>query len=433
MEGLTIKRLWAREVLDSRGNPTVEGEVHLAGGASGRAIVPAGASTGAHEALELRDGGERYGGKGVAQAVDNVRAIVGPALTGLDAADQQAVDQRLLDLDGTPNKAKLGANTLLAASLATAHAAAAGRGLPLYQHLHEVIGDAQHRPSLPVPMLNIINGGKHADNNVDIQEFMVVPHGLPTYREALRAGTEVYHSLRRILLARGLATAVGDEGGFAPDLTGNEVGIEVILAAIEAAGYDPLAQVSIALDSAADSFAVDGAAGRYRFEGQTVDSQALLAAYDRWTAAYPIISLEDPLAEDDWDGWVALVAKLGRRVQVVGDDIFVTNPRRIARGVAAQAANSVLVKINQIGTLSETASAVATARAAGWTVVISHRSGETEDTTIADLAVALGAGQLKNGAPCRSERLAKYNRLLRIEERLGEAAAYAGVDYPWRR
>lgn len=431
-EALGISAIRAREILDSRGNPTVEADVLLNGGGFGRAAVPSGASTGTYEALELRDGGARFGGKGVRQAVENVTRVLAPAIRGLSAGDQRQLDARLLQLDGTANKSALGANALLAVSLAAAHAAAAGRGVPLYRHLADLFGNPAHPPSLPVPMLNIINGGKHADNSVDIQEFMVVPHGLPTYTEALRAATEVYQRLRSLLAKRGLKVAVGDEGGFAPDLPNNRAGLESIVAAIEAAGYTPGEEVAIALDSAASSFA-GPANGTYSFEGRSCSAQDMIATYGNWLAAYPIVSLEDPLSEDDWAGWADLTRDLGQRVQVVGDDLLVTNPQLIRLGIERRAANAALIKVNQIGTLTETAEAIDAARGAGWGVVISHRSGETEDTTIADLAVALGAGQIKTGAPCRSERVAKYNRLLRIEEEMGQAAAWAGGTKPYRR
>jgi len=428
---LAIKSIRAREILDSRGNPTVEADITLAGGGFGRAAVPSGASTGTYEALELRDGDARFGGKGVRTAVANIHRVITPAVIGMDAADQHALDARLIELDGTPNKTALGANALLAVSLAAAHAAAAASGEPLYRHLRDLFGGAARPMSLPVPMLNIINGGKHADNSVDIQEFMIVPHGLATFSEALRAAAEVYQALRSLLKKGGYKVDVGDEGGFAPDLPNNRAGLESIVAAISAAGYMPGQQVSIALDSAASSFS-GTEPGTYHFEGRTCTARELTQTYADWLAEYPIVSLEDPLAEDDWDGWIALTAKLGGKVQVVGDDILVTNPRLIKRGIERAAANAVLIKVNQIGTLSETAEAIGLARAAGWGVVISHRSGETEDTTIADLAVGVGAGQLKTGAPCRSERVAKYNRLLRIEEELGASAVWAGAEDPYR-
>ena len=430
---LQIASVKSREVLDSRGNPTVETDVVLKGGAAGRAIVPSGASTGKLEAAELRDGGQRYGGKGVLRAVGHVQDELASAVIGYDAADQRGLDRTMVKLDGTQNKSRLGANAILSVSLAAAHAAAAGRGVPLYRHLAEVIGSAEHPISLPVPMLNIINGGQHADNNLDIQEYMVVPHGLPTFGEALRAGAEIYGSLRSLLRRQGLSVAVGDEGGFAPKLPGNRDGLDILMEAISAAGYEPGDQVSLALDSAASSFALPGQVGKYRFERRVRSSAELNTNYERWVTRYPLVSLEDPLCEEDWDGWIELTRRIGDKVQVVGDDIFVTHAGVISEGVRRAAANSVLVKVNQIGTLTEAAAAVAAARDGGWTTVISHRSGETEDTTIADLAVAFGAGQIKTGAPCRSERVAKYNRLLRIEEELGEDAVFAGWDFRWAK
>lgn len=424
--GLSVAGLRSREILDSRGNPTVETDVILACGAVGRAAVPSGASTGTFEAVELRDGDGRYHGRGVRRATENVLSVIAPAVIGMDPGDQEAFDRRLLDLDGTANKARLGANALLSVSLAAARAAAAGRGLPLYRHLREVFPRPEHEMTLPVPMLNVINGGRHADNNLDVQELMIVPHGFASFADALRAAAEVYAGLRGLLAARKLSTAVGDEGGFAPDLAGSEEGMELLCAAIEDAGYRPGNDVGLALDVAASSFAVpDG--DRYRFEGLELTAEELTAVYAGWTERYPLLSLEDPLDEEDWRGWGRLTASLGRRVQVVGDDLFVTCPERIRRGIAAGAANSVLIKVNQIGTLTETVKAIDAAREAGWTVVVSHRSGETEDTTIADLAVALGAGQIKAGAPCRGERTGKYNRLLRIEEELGAPSSYAGL------
>ncbi|MDP2872338.1 MAG: phosphopyruvate hydratase [Bacillota bacterium] len=425
---LAITSVKAREILDSRATPTVEVEVTLACGVCGRAAAPSGASTGRLEALELRDGGTRYRGRGVLRAMAHVNELVGPVLAGRSAADQRGLDEAMRALDGTPNKARLGANAVTAVSMAAAHAAAAGRGLPLYRHLADLFGDASHPPSLPVPMLNIINGGLHADNNLDIQEYMIVPHGMPSFRAALQAAAEVYAVLRGILKSRGLSVAVGDEGGFAPDLAADREGLQLITEAIEAAGYRPGEQISIALDSAATNFA-GAPAGSYRFEGAAHTAQEMMAVYSSWIAEYPIVSLEDPLGEDDWPGWRLLTGGLGPLVQVVGDDLFVTNTELIRRGVREGAANSALIKVNQVGTLSETVDAVNAARAAGWTVVISHRSGETEDTTIADLAVGLGAGQIKAGAPCRSERVAKYNRLLRIEEHLGAQ----GMLAPWLR
>jgi enolase len=410
-----------RQILDSRGNPTVEVEVELESGAAGRAAVPSGASTGEYEAVELRDGGDQYGGKSVLQAVDNVNNEIAEELLGLDATDQRIVDQTLIALDGTPNKAKLGANAILGASLATAHAAAAAMNLPLYQYIG---GCNAH--VLPVPMMNIMNGGKHADNNVDLQEFMAMPAGAESFEQALRMGAEVFHALAAVLKDRGLSTAVGDEGGFAPNLGSNEEAIQAIVAAIEKAGYEPGKDVFIALDPAASSFFSDG---KYVLagEGRTLDSAGMVEFYQGLVEKYPIISIEDGMAEDDWDGFKLMTDALGGRIQVMGDDIFVTNTERIARGIEMGCANSVLIKLNQVGTLSETLDAIEMAQRAGWTAVVSHRSGETEDVSIADVAVAANAGQIKTGAPSRSERVAKYNQLLRIEEMLAEAAAFPGL------
>ena len=424
-----IELVDAREILDSRGNPTVEVDVVLADGSVGRAGVPSGASTGAHEAVELRDGDKaRFGGKGVLKAVENVRETIGPALIGSDAADQPAIDAALLELDGTPGKAKLGSNAVLGVSLACAHAAAASHDLPLYRYL----GGAGAR-ILPVPFFNILNGGKHAVNSTDFQEFLVAPIGRPTFAEAFRAGAEVFHALRGILHDGGFSVGQGDEGGFAPSLPSNEAAVEVILRAIERAGYRPGEDVAIALDPAVSSILVEGtgsggAVGKYRLEreGRTLDSGELIDLWARWLAKYPIISLEDGLAEDDWPGWVELTARLGDKVQLIGDDIVVTNPAIIARAITEKAMNAVLIKLNQIGTVTETMAAVEMARRAGWTCQVSHRSGETEDTSIADFVVAMGTGQIKTGAPSRSERVAKYNRLLRIEEELGVGALYLG-------
>jgi len=412
----------ARQILDSRGNPTVEVDVELESGAVGRAAVPSGASTGEHEAVELRDGGEAYGGKGVQQAVDHVNNEIAEELLGIDATDQRIVDQALIALDGTPNKARLGANAILGASLATAYAAATALELPLYQYIGGVNAHV-----LPVPMMNIMNGGQHADNNVDLQEFMAMPVGAGSFAQALRMGAEVFHSLAGVLKARGLSTAVGDEGGFAPDLGSNEEAIQAIVAAIEKAGYEPGKDVAIALDPAASSFFKNG---KYVLEGEdrTLDAAGMVDLYAALCEKYPIISIEDGMAEDDWDGFRMLTERLGERVQIVGDDLFVTNTERIARGIGLGSANSVLIKLNQIGTLSETLDAIEMAKRAGWTAVVSHRSGETEDTTIADVAVATNAGQIKTGAPSRTDRVAKYNQLLRIEEMLGEAAAFPGVE-----
>ncbi len=419
----------AREILDSRGNPTVEVDVVLEDGSVGRAAVPSGASTGANEAVELRDGDRaRYGGKGVLKAVDNVVETIAPALEGEDAADQAAIDAALIALDGTPNKGNLGANAILGVSLACAHAAAAAHDLPLYRYLGGV-----GATTLPVPFFNILNGGKHAVDSTDFQEFMIAPVGAETYAEALRAGAEVFAALRGILHDGGFAVGQGDEGGFAPSLPSNEAAVEVILRAIEAAGYRPGEQIALALDPATSSILVEGTGtgdvtGQYRLEreGRTLDSGQLIDLWADWVAKYPIVSLEDGLGEDDWAGWRELTARLGDRLQLVGDDLLVTNPAFIARGIEERAANSVLIKLNQIGTLTETIAAIDLARRAGWTAMVSHRSGETEDTTIADLVVAMGTAQIKTGAPSRSERVAKYNRLLRIEGELGETARYLG-------
>jgi enolase len=424
-----IELIDAREILDSRGNPTIEVDVVLGDGSVGRAAVPSGASTGAHEAVELRDGDkDRFGGKGVLTAVANVTDRIAPELYGMDAADQAGIDELLRDLDGTPNKANLGANAILGVSLAAAHAAASAHDLPLYRYLGGVGARI-----LPVPMFNILNGGKHAQDSTDFQEFMVMPIGAATYAEALRSGAEIFAALRTILHDEGHATGQGDEGGFAPSLSSNVAAVEVILRAIEKAGYRPGEDVGIALDPATSSILVegtgiDGIPGQYRLEreGRTLDSGELIDLWDRWISKYPIVSLEDGLAEDDWDGWVEMTERLGSRVQLVGDDIVVTNPTIIERAIQESAMNSVLIKLNQIGTLTETIDAIALARRAGWTAVVSHRSGETEDTTIADLVVAMGTGQIKTGAPSRSERVAKYNRLLRIEGELGDGAVYLG-------
>ena len=412
-----IAAVRAREIIDSRGNPTVEADVRLAGGAFGTAAVPSGASTGAREAVELRDGDpERFGGKGVGRAVANVEREIAPALVGEEAGDQARIDDRLRELDGTPDKSRLGANAILAVSLATARAAAAARGQWLYEHLGALAGRLS--PRMPVPMMNVVNGGAHADNNVDVQEFMVVPCGVASFREAVRCGAEVFHALRSLLLARGLGTAVGDEGGVAPDLDSNREALELILAAVGRAGYRAGEDVFIAIDAASSEFHRDGA---YHFEGGVLDAPGFADVLAAWANDFPVVSIEDGMAEDDWEGWANLTARLGGRVQLVGDDLFVTNPAILRRGVREGVANAVLVKVNQIGTLSETFETLAVAREAGYAVVISHRSGETEDTFIADLAVATGAGQIKTGSMCRSDRVAKYNRLLRIEERLGEA------------
>jgi enolase len=423
MTQTTIKSIHAREILDSRGNPTLEAEVVLDGGAFGRAAVPSGASTGSREAVELRDGDKtRYLGKGVQKAVANVNGPIASALKGFDAADQASLDRKLIDLDGTPNKGKLGANALLGVSLANAHALAASRGVPLWKHL------AGNRPArLPVPMMNIINGGVHADNNVDLQEFMILPIGLPNFSEALRAGVEIFHALKSVLKSHGLATAVGDEGGFAPDLKSNEEAIETILEAISKAGYKAGADVWLGLDAASSEFYETG---KYNLkgEGKRLSSEQLVEFFAGWCAKYPIVTIEDGMAEGDWDGWKLLTDRLGKTVQLVGDDIFVTNPAIFREGIAKGIGNAILIKLNQIGTLTETLEAIAMADAAKYAAVISHRSGETEDTTIADLSVATTATQIKTGSLCRSDRVAKYNQLLRIEEELGRAARYAGED-----
>jgi enolase len=413
-----IEGVAAREILDSRGNPTVEVEVLLDDGIIGRAAVPSGASTGAFEAVEKRDGGDRYGGKGVLQAVASVLDEIAPELVGQEATEQRLIDQALLDLDGTPDKSRLGANAVLGASLAVARAAAESADLPLFRYV-----GGSHAHLLPVPMMNILNGGAHADTNVDVQEFMVAPVGASTFSEALRWGAEVYHALKAVLKGRGLSTGLGDEGGFAPDLPSNREAIDLIIEAIGKAGFAPGADVAIALDVAATEFHNDGA---YRFEGGTRTAEQMTAYYEELVASYPIVSFEDPLSEEDWPGWIALTAALGNRVQIVGDDLFVTNPERLRRGVEQSAANALLVKVNQIGTLSETLDAVDLAHRNGYRCMMSHRSGETEDTTIADLAVATNCGQIKTGAPARSERVAKYNQLLRIESVLDDAARYAG-------
>ena len=417
----TIIDVTARQILDSRGNPTVEVEVELESGVVGRAAVPSGASTGEYEAVELRDEGGEYLGKGVRTAVENVNGLIADEIVGFDATDQRLVDRMLIELDGTPNKAKLGANAILGVSLATAYAAAAALELPLYQY---VGGYNAH--VLPVPMMNIMNGGKHADNNVDLQEFMIMPVGAESFEEALRICAEVYHGLRAVLHAKGLSTAVGDEGGFAPDLASNEDALRIIMEAVDAAGYEPGLDVRLALDPAASSFFEDGTyvlAG----EGRSLSSAEMVEYYAELVDKYPIISIEDGLAEDDWDGFKLMTERLGDRVQIVGDDLFVTNTERLARGIELGCANSILIKLNQIGTLSETLDAIEMAKRAGWTAVCSHRSGETEDTTLADLAVATNAGQIKSGAPARTDRVAKYNQLLRIEEMLGEVARYPGL------
>lgn len=417
-----IDEILAREILDSRGNPTIEVEIYLEDGSMGRAAIPSGASTGTREAVELRDGDEgRFSGKGVLKAVDNVNSILAPEITGYDATDQLGIDRAMIELDGTPNKSKLGANAILGVSLAAAKAAAWALGLPLYQY----IGGANAKV-LPVPMMNILNGGKHADNNVDIQEFMIMPVGAPNFAEAFRMGAEVYHKLKNVLKKKGLSASVGDEGGFAPMLDSNEDALSVIMEAIEAAGYRPGEDVALALDPAATEFYKDG---KYVFEaeGKSRTAEEMVEYYAMLASKYPILSIEDGLAEDDWDGWRKLTERLGKQVQLVGDDIFVTNTELLSRGIKAGVANSILIKLNQIGTLTESLDAIEMARQAGYTAVVSHRSGETEDTTIADLVVATNAGQIKTGAPARTDRVAKYNQLLRIEEELGDLAVYKGI------
>jgi enolase len=419
----TIRHVHAREILDSRGSPTIEVEVELSDGSSGRAAVPSGASTGAHEAVELRDGDpQRYGGKGVLRAVANVNGEIAAALAGLRATDQALIDARLIALDGTPNKARLGANAILGASLAVAHAAAESVGLPLYRYL-----GGPGAVTLPVPMFNILNGGRHAEDSTDFQEFMVMPVGARSFAHAVQMGAEIYQALKQVLHGRGLAVGVGDEGGFAPRLPSNAAAVEVVLDAVTTAGYTPGHDVMLALDPASTELYADG---RYTLakEGRTLSSIELVTLWEDWCRRYPIISIEDGLAEDDWPGWAELTRRLGDRVQLVGDDLFVTNTARLRRGIAERVANAILIKLNQIGTLTETLEAVQMAQRAGWAAVISHRSGETEDTTIADLAVATNAGQIKTGALARSERVAKYNRLLRIAEELGDAARYPGME-----
>jgi len=414
----SIEGIFARQILDSRGNPTIEVEVVLDDGSLGRAAVPSGASTGVFEAVELRDGGEAYGGKAVTRAVEGVISEIQPELLGYDADDQRLVDQELIELDRTPDKSRLGANAILGVSLAVARAAAESSGLPLFRYLG---GPNAH--VLPVPMMNILNGGAHADNNVDIQEFMIAPIGAATFTEALRWGAETYQALKSVLKQRGLSTGVGDEGGFAPDLDSNGAALDLIVEAIGKTGLTPGRDVALAIDAASSSFYSDD---YYAFEGGKKSAAELTSVYASWLDAYPLVSLEDPLAEEDWAGWQRLTAELGDRVQIVGDDIFVTNPERLRRGIAERSANALLVKVNQIGTLTETLDAVTLAQRSGFACMMSHRSGETEDTTISDLAVAVNCGQMKSGAPARSERVAKYNQLLRIEEILGDAAAYAG-------
>jgi enolase 1/2/3 len=415
-----IKQIVAREILDSRGNPTVEVDVYVAG-VFGRAAVPSGASTGEHEALELRDGKRRYLGKGVTKAVHNVNKVIAPALRGRDPRQQEQIDRFLIDLDGTPNKRKLGANAILGVSMAIAKAAATAAGEPLFRYL-----GGKKATTLPVPMMNILNGGVHADSSVDLQEFMVMPLGARTFADALRMGVEVFHALKSVLKEKGYSTGIGDEGGFAPSLQSNQEAVEVILQAVERAGYQPGRQIALALDPAASEFFTDGHYDFRKSRAGTRDSAAMADFYADWVERYPIVSIEDGLAEDDWDGWRNLTKRLGRRVQLVGDDLFVTNPSRLQRGIDSGVANSILIKLNQIGTLTETLETIRLAKSAGYTTVISHRSGETEDTFIADLAVAVNAGQIKTGSASRSERTAKYNQLLRIEETLGRRAEFPG-------
>jgi len=424
----TVARVRAREILDSRGNPTVEADVVLEGGATGRAAVPSGASTGEHEALELRDGDKsRFLGRGVTQAVENIHRHIAPAVAGLDAADQEALDRRMLALDGTANKSRLGANAILAVSMAAARAAASALGLPLYRYLSRYSSVAE-ATLLPVPMMNILNGGAHADNSVDLQEFMILPLGAPSFSEALRMGAEVFHQLKEVLKKRGYSTAVGDEGGFAPNLKSNGEAIEVVLEAIHAAGYKPGEQAAIALDPAMSEL-YDRATGQYVFrksDGSRRTCAQMVEFWRTWVQQYPVVSIEDGMAEDDWEGWRLLTRELGGRVQLVGDDLFVTSTGRLARGIREKVANAILIKLNQVGTVTETIEAIEMARQAGYASVVSHRSGETEDTFIADLAVALGTGQIKTGSASRTDRIAKYNQLLRIEEELGAAARFSG-------
>jgi enolase len=413
-----IETIHAREILDSRGNPTVEVEVVLEDGSNARAAVPSGASTGAFEAAELRDEGKRYLGKGVENAVKNVNEKIAPIICGFDAQDQRLIDDEMIALDGTKNKSKLGANAILGVSLASARAAAESSDLSFFKYIG---GPTAH--TLPVPMMNILNGGAHADTNVDIQEFMVAPIGAATFKESLRWGAEIYHSLKSVLKKQGLATSIGDEGGFAPNLASNRAALDLILEAVEKAGFKPGKEIALAMDVAATEFHEKG---KYNFEGKQLSSDEMIAYYTELVSSYPLVSIEDPLDEDDWDGWKKMTAQLGAKIQIVGDDLFVTNPERLSRGIENQTANALLVKVNQIGTLTETMDAVALAHRNGYRSMMSHRSGETEDTTIADLAVALECGQIKTGAPARSERVAKYNQLLRIEEELADAAIYAG-------
>ncbi len=419
----TITDIFAREILDSRGNPTVEVDVVLEDGTLGRAAVPSGASTGIYEAIELRDGdSDRYLGKGVLQAVENVNTVIAPEIVGMDALDQVGIDRAMLEIDGTMNKEKLGANAILGVSMAVAKAAAASLAMPLYQYL-----GGFNAKELPVPMMNILNGGQHADNNVDIQEFMIMPVGAESFAGALRMNTEIYHSLKKVLKGRGLSTAIGDEGGFAPNLSSNEEAFQVIIEAIKKAGYQPGKQVFLAVDAAASSFYEDG---KYNLAGEGIikSAEEMVDYYEEMVNKYPIISIEDGLAEDDWDGWALMTERLGGRIQIVGDDLFVTNTERLRQGIANKTANSILIKVNQIGTLTETFDTMEMAKRAGYTCVVSHRSGETEDATIADIVVAVNAGQIKSGAPARTDRVAKYNQLLRIEEELGDMAQYRGLE-----
>ncbi len=413
-----IKSITAREILDSRGNPTVEVEVRLDDKSMARAAVPSGASTGAFEAAELRDGGKRYLGKGVENAVKNIVEKIAPVVIGLDALDQKVIDEKMINLDGSKNKSNLGANAILGVSLAVARAAAISTGQSLFKYIGKAVGK-----TLPVPMMNLLNGGAHADTNVDIQEFMVAPIGAPTFKESLRWGAEIYHSLKSVLKGKGLATSIGDEGGFAPDLASNRAALDLILQAIELAGFKAGVDIGLAMDVAATEFFENG---KYKFEGKELTAEQMINYYRELVTSYPLLSIEDPLDEDDWDGWRNLTAQLGDKIQIVGDDLFVTNPERLQRGIESKSANALLVKVNQIGTLSETIAAVTLAHKNNFKSMMSHRSGETEDTTIADLAVALNCGQIKTGAPARSERVAKYNQLLRIEEELAAAAVYAG-------
>ena len=414
----TIKSIKAREILDSRGNPTVEVDVELSDGSFGRAAVPSGASTGAFEAVELRDGGERYSGKGVLSAISNIQKEIAPKLIGADSFAQRAIDKLMIDLDGTANKSKLGANAILGVSLAVARAASNSKEMPLYKFI-----GGENADLLPVPMMNILNGGAHADTNVDIQEFMIAPIGAKNFKEALRRGAEVYHALKSVLKKRGLATSIGDEGGFAPNLESNRAALDLIVEAINKAGFKLGTEIALAMDVAATEFYKDGS---YEFEGGKLSAQEMISYYQGLVDSYPLVSIEDPLSEDDWDGWHSITEALGEKVQLVGDDLFVTNPERLSRGISSRTANALLVKVNQIGSLTETLDAVEMAHKAGYRSMMSHRSGETEDTTIADLAVATASGQIKTGAPARSERVAKYNQLLRIEEELGAKAKYAG-------